>query len=169
MLYFPTEIIIYINDYMTYKDFINILFTNKYFFKIIRKYNYKNNNFINDFNINLNNEKIHLTIIIKIISKINNINTSNIIKYIKNNIKYNYKYKYKNLLSLILILKLSRSIILSNSDLNQNILGSTLIRWMDNYYSKIIIKLIKKKKNIINYPFYMLVYKNIINLYISPS
>ena len=167
MLYFPTEIIIYINDYMNYNDFINILLTNKYFFKIIRKYNYKNNNFINNFNINLNNEKTHLTIIIKIISKINNLNTSNIIKCIKNNIKY--RYKYKHLLSLILILKLSRSIILSNSDLNQNIFGSTLIRWIDNYYSKIINKLIKKKEYIINYPFYILVYKNIINFYISPS
>ena len=167
MLYFPTEIIIYINDYVNYNDFINILLTNKYFFKIIWKYNYKNNNFINNFNINLNNEKTHLTIIIKIISKINNLNTSNIIKCIKNNIKY--RYKYKHLLSLILILKLSRSIILSNSDLNQNILGSTLIRWIDNYYSKIINKLIKKKEYIINYPFYILVYKNIINFYISPS
>ena len=162
MLYFPTEIIIYIFNYMTYKDFINILLTNKYFFKIIRKYNYKNNNFINKFNINLSNEKTHLNIIIKIINKINNLNTSNIIKCIKNNIKY--RYKYKNLLSLILILKLSRSIILSNCDLNQNIFGSTLIRWIDNYYSKIINKLIKKKEYIIKYPFYILVYKNIIIL-----
>ena len=152
MEYIPEDVFGIILEYIKFSDYKNIIFINKKYKDLFLSIDYKNNDFRNKVIINkkkfIEIVKFNLVILNKILSFDCNL----IYSAISNNIKIK-NYKYENLISLIMIIKLGRSLINSISYLSERIYGYTIYYWMSNKYQEMINHLEIVKANINNKPF----------------
>ena len=146
MIYLPPELWYIVFEYIKFMDYINLQLTDKNNNEYYKKIDYKNSDFLKYISINKNllND---IDIIIIILKRIKSISCDNMIN-ILNNIFSKKRIGVVTMTSLVVILKLSRSIILSTSFLGEKIINHSLSYWMTTIYKDVIKKLSNLKVKI---------------------
>ena len=137
MIFLPNEIWRIIISNSAFPDYLNVILVNKQINLITQEMNYIHDDYYNylSFNVSLLKPKIEtMFIVLKRIHSLDCCRIINTLSYLIN--KPNFELI--NLKSLVLVLKVSRAIINSLSNLSEVVLGSTISYWMLNMYYPLI-------------------------------
>ena len=163
MIYLPNEIWRIIISNLAFPDYLNIILVNKQTNLITHEMNYIHQDYHKYvyFNIDLLKPKIETMFII--LKRINSFDCHRIITTLQFLI-YQNDFKEINLKSLVMVLKVSRALINSLSNLTEIVLGSTVCYWMLNLYYPLIDIASELKEKLKNEKYIDLLNQNIIKL-----